>query len=113
MAYDVHITRTKVWFQSKTNPIPMSDWSNYVQNDPSLHFVNVIISGTKPVVSYINEGLAVWIKDLIEDEKNFVYFDYVHGRVVAKNPDEATVDKLRKIAENLDAFVIGDEGEEY
>ena len=113
MAYDLHITRTKLWFNSNYNPISMSEWSNYVLDDPSLKFVYERQSDNKTVLSYYNEGLVVWINELIEENKNLVYLDYVHGRIVTKNPNKATIVKIKEIAEKLYAFVVGDEGEEY
>jgi hypothetical protein len=41
------------------------------------------------------------------------WFDYRHGEVVVKNPDDEILGKMRQIAERMGAKVIGDEGESY
>ncbi len=41
------------------------------------------------------------------------WFDFRDGCISVKNPDEKILRKMHQIASQLDAKVLGDEGEEY
>ena len=115
MGYDIHITRADDWTESRTSPITLNEWTNYITSDPEMRLDNLAelnIEGS--VVFYENEGLAVWTAYSGHGvDGNMAWFDYSEGRVVVKNPDEEIVGKMKQIAEALNARVIGEEGEMY
>ncbi len=41
------------------------------------------------------------------------WFDWAQGNIYTKNPDEPILRKMLQIAQHLNAFVQGDEGEVY
>lgn len=59
---------------------------------------------------YENRGLALWYRHPSGEK---VWFDFRHGRVVVKNPDEPTIEKMLGVARGLGAHVVGDDGETY
>ena len=111
MGYDIHITRADDWTQSRTIPITLQEWSSYVRSDPEMrldNFAGLDLGGE--VLSYANEGLAVWAAC---GGGGRAWFDYSDGGIVVKNLDEEVLGKMRQIARRLGARVIGDEGEAY
>jgi hypothetical protein len=44
---------------------------------------------------------------------NMAWFDYRDGRVVVKGRDPEIIKKMKQIADDLAARVVGDEGEVY
>ena len=42
-----------------------------------------------------------------------VWFSYFEGNVSVKNPDEETLEKMKRVAAALNANVQGDDGEQY
>ena len=66
------------------------------------------------LLRYDNEGLAVWTAYSGHGKDgNMAWFDYRDGRIVVKNPDDEIIAKMKRIATNLRAKVLGDEGESY
>ena len=61
-------------------------------------------------IGYANPLLATWNA---HPDDGPVPFDFRKGRVVVKNPDDATLEKMRSLAAALTARVQGDEGEFY
>ena len=116
MGYDVHITRAKDWLDSKKQPIKLKEWLAYVANDPEMRLDGVAeahIDG-QPVLTYENEGLAVWIgRSGHQEIRDMVWFDFRNGRVAVKNPSKEVLEKMKQIAAALGANVVGDEGELY
>ncbi len=41
------------------------------------------------------------------------WFNWYNGLIIAKNPDEELLGKMRKVAQVFGANIIGDEGERY
>lgn len=116
MGYDVHITRAKDWLDSELHPISLEEWCAYVNRDPEMrldgHAEASLPNGE--VLRMESAGLAVWKayagRDANGNEAWFYYYDY---RIIVKNPDKGILQKMRIIASELGARVIGDEGEEY
>jgi hypothetical protein len=106
----LHITKAKLWTDSEASPIAESAWNQLVASDPDLEMTGVAEAETPDgVLRYENRGLAVWRHP--SGEK--VWFDFRRGRVVVKNPDEATIEKMVAVARRLGARVVGDDGETY
>jgi hypothetical protein len=116
VGYDVHITRTKHWLDSKKRPISLRAWLAYVKQDPEMELEEVAVGRVEgePVVAYRSEGLAVWTVYSGHDPTgNKAWFDWCDGRVVVKNPDEEILAKMRQVAAHFGAKVVGDDGEHY
>lgn len=110
MGYDVHITRAIKWYESKETPISLQEWKEYIENDPEFDILEeaAISLPNGSIMSYANEGMAMWIGG--EEE---VLFDYHEGQIVVKGPDDDVIKKMKEIASRLQAKVQGDENEEY
>jgi hypothetical protein len=108
MGYEVHITRARHWTESESVPITLEEWKEYVATDREMRMDNFAEATTSggDTIRYENEGLAVWIP-------SGCWLDFRRGRIVAKNPDEETLAKMKSIAEQFGARVFGDEGELY
>lgn len=113
MGYDIHITRAPHWTESHSVAITLDEWKAFVADDPDMRMAN-FAEATSPAgetIRYENEGLAAWIPGACENPAG--WFDYRNGRIVVKNPDEAMLAKIKRVAELLGARVMGDEGELY
>ena len=107
----MHITKAEHWTDSEASPIGESDWARLVDSDPDLEMTGVAEADTPDgSLRYENRGLAVWRRHPSGEK---VWFDFRLGRVVVKNPDEATIDKMLGVARGLGARVVGDDGETY
>lgn len=116
MGYDVHITRAEEWVDSEEFPITIEEWVEYVRLDPEMRLDNVATAfqDGEPLVSYQNDGLAVWTAYSQNDvDGNLAWFDYGAGEIVVKNPDDEIIEKMKQIAAALNAKVLGDDGESY
>jgi hypothetical protein len=116
MGYDVHITRAAAWAESESLPISIKEWLEYVERDPEMRLDNIARVSTRDgtVVSYENPGLSVWTAySGHERAGSMAWFDYRNGRIVVKNPDKEILTKMKRIAEQFGATVVGDEGERY
>ena len=113
MGYDLHITRGESWADSKEHPIPLDEWGDLVDKDPDLEsqeHVEATNPQTGEVIRMDTPGGAVWADPESETE---AFFGYRSGKISVKNPDEQTVAKMKQIASQLAARVLGDEDEEY
>lgn len=115
MGYELHITRAPHWTESELHPISLDEWLGYIGSDPEMrldNFAEAEVSGD--ILRYENEGLAVWVGYSGHGVGgNMAWFDYRHGRIVVKSPVREIVGKMQRVAQALDAWVIGDEGEFY
>ena len=112
MGYDVHITRREDWSDTEGPDIPEADWRSVVEGDPELRLVGAAERATPggEILRYEDQDLAEWSGHPAED---VVWFDFWHGQVIVKNPDELTLAKMRQLARMLQARVQGDDGEFY
>ena len=115
MGYELHITRASEWSESELTPISISEWVAYINADSEMRldgFAEAQVGDE--ILRYENDGLAVWVGySGHESDGNMAWFDYRHGRIVVKSPDQEIVDKMIRIARALNARVIGDDGEFY
>jgi hypothetical protein len=98
MGYDLHVTRADTWPESEATPITFDEWEAYVVADPSLRPGEEAVAECVVWADHPKEPHPIWWCD---------------GEVQCKNPDETMVAKLVTIAQDFDARVIGDDGEEY
>ena len=114
MGYDFHISRAAEWSESESKPISLSEWKEYVASDPEFRFDTAEATTPKgETIRYVNEGLARWTPRDGLEEGRMGWFDYRRGRIVVKNADQKTIEKMKQIAAFFEARVFGDEGEEY
>ncbi len=115
MGYDIHITRAAHWTESEGSPISLDEWLGYVARDSEMRFDGFAEARVGEDILWVeSEGLAVWTAYSRHGIRgNMAWFDYRHGEVVVKNPDDEILGKMRQIAERMGAKVIGDEGESY
>lgn len=115
MGYDVHITRKPFWADDEGLAITLEDWLSFVQSDPEMRADGYAEANTPEGSLRIEEpGIAVWTAYSRHDEQgNMAWFSHFEDHVSVKNPDPEILRKMHQIAQNLDAKVQGDEGEEY
>ncbi|ULO08496.1 hypothetical protein H1230_06730 [Paenibacillus sp. 19GGS1-52] len=109
MAYEVHIRR-----KDEANPLTMKDWLNYVEKDKELTYTNHV-EITLPngmTMGMSGEGMAVW-KTEVEGEEYKITFTFRDEEISARYVDDFQIEKMKVIANKLNAVVVGDEDEEY
>jgi len=115
MGYDIHITRKKDWFDDEPS-IELSEWLAVVDADPEMRhdgFAEAVLP-SGGVLRTENEGLSVWTAYSRHGvDGNMAWFDYRHGNVIVKNPDDEILRKMWILARRLEAKVQGDKGESY
>ncbi|MBB6099564.1 hypothetical protein HNR42_003014 [Deinobacterium chartae] len=115
MGYDLHITRAQHHADSPEFPITLKEWQAYLETDPEMRpdgYAEVRVDAQ--VLRYENPGLAVWTGWSRHGQgSDCAWFNYDRGEIVVKNPDEEMLEKMKRIARQLGARVMGDEGEEY
>ena len=106
MSYSLHVVRTPDWMNAASAPIARREVVNLVEADPELkwsttEFVDVRDkTGTIFRLAYIK-----W--------RGTSCFLWKQDQITCKNPDEAQIAKMVRIAEVLQAMVVGDDGERY
>lgn len=112
MGYDLYITRAENWLENEEKQIDEPEWRKIVEFDDDLCLTGFAeaISPQGEIIRYENTLLAKWCG---HPELNVVWFDFRRGNVIVKNPDDATLDKMRQIAQKLRAKIQGEEGESY
>ena len=116
MGYDLHITRKEHWSDKIANDIPLPEWLALVQSDPDMRLDGFAEATTSngDVIRIESDGLSVWTAHSGHIEgRNMARFDFHHGCVVVKNPDEKIRRKMHQMAQRLRAKVQGDDGEYY
>ena len=110
--YNVHVTRARGQTDGKKTPIKYDEWLKAVEGDPEMRMQGAVetATGSGERLRYENEGLAVWTGHPVCKK---VWFDLRGGNVVAENPDELVMEKMREISATLNAKVKGVDGEEY
>jgi len=106
MGYDLHISRVEHWVYSETAPITLDEWKSYIESDSELKI--------DPINNHRDDELTVlWYGDDGIFEDNEFWLCWWKGQIYAKNPDEALIEKMCKIAAFFNAKVLGDDDEEY
>ena len=111
MGYDLHITRAPKWTESKDYPIAESAWLAIVAADPSLEFRphNHYEYRDSRTGEHKRVQAVVWADRPGHDLTRW----FARGEITCKNPDAASMAKMKQIAQKLGARVLGDDGEEY
>lgn len=109
MGYKISITRAENVWESEDNPISLDEWINIIEKDPDLTLTNSLSLETPfGKLEIKGEGMALW--SYSEGE---VCFSHLSGKICVENDDEEVIRKLKQLARQLNAKVLGDEGEEY
>ena len=96
MGQDLHITRSQDWTETGTLAISEAEWRSLVESDAEL--------AADPENG---PNAAVWTAH--PDGGGDAWLDWSAGNVYTTDADEALLDKMYKIAEQLAARVVDDE----
>lgn len=114
MSYDLHVARTKNWTESNRSPIMYNEWIRLVESEDSMQFTSQNYQDNTNFAFQISCDDMTTCMLKVGDKKNErFYLKYHEGRITVKNPNRLVISKLKELATILDAYVIGDEGEEY
>lgn len=104
MGYDVHIVRTTDWTEATKKPITKREVEQLVSGDTELKWSSdyADMRGPEGITRFY---LIAW--------KGTPCFWWYRDQIICKNPHEIQLAKLIQLADRLNAFVIGDEGERY
>ena len=114
MAYDIHITRRNNWFDKEGPVISEEEWKKVVEEDSELKLTDYAESSlkNKPFeIVRLKKHLMGLLSDPIT-KKDF-YFVYSPEKITVSDAEENVVEKMKQVAQKLDAKVQGDEGELY
>ena len=116
MGYELHIVRRNNWedYEEDSN-ISLEEWVAYVRSDSELELTNgyqIRIPGIEN--SFQNSpGFCNWTGHSIKVGDDKPWFDYGHGMISAKYPDDETIKKMIAIANRFNGKVQGDDCEFY
>ncbi len=116
MGYELHIVRRQDWdnYEEDSN-ISLDEWLAYVQEDNELELTygyQIKIPGVENSFQNV-PGFCNWTGHSTKVADDKPWFDYGHGMISAKYPDDETIKKMLAIANRLNGRVQGDDGEFY
>lgn len=112
MGYDLRIVRDTWEPGGADGGIGVEEWAAYLASDDSLSHEGVC-EATLPdrtIVRVESEWLSQWTASIGIAP---VWFDFLDGSVVCKNPDTFALAKLIEIADALGGTVVDDDGAVY
>jgi len=105
MGYDLHIIRQHDYDNSEENSnITLDEWYQYITTDKEMELLKESLHG---------KGTCVWPGPSGYSEDTIPYFEFWKGEICVKNPDDDTIGKMIRIAQELKGKLRGDEGEYY
>ena len=117
MGYDLHITRnTEPSEDYFDGGISAAEWQSYVEGDPSLRLDGYAEAHgpNGETVRITDDGIAVWTDHpTANGENGWAWLHYQTGEICVKSPDQEFLAKMLAIAADLNAIVVGDDGEVY
>lgn len=113
MAYSIHITRRKKWFD-KSLDIVQEEWQKLLKEDLSLLQAEKIEGKTQDgdQFEYRIKGSQP-VKWIDTTSKKVYWFVYDGGKISVSDPTDAVIEKAKELAKKLNAKVQGDELEFY
>lgn len=99
MGYSLYITRREHWYEEGGPEIALPEWQRIVESDESLAW--------EPA---LGDHVAVWTTTTLDDPP---WLGWDQGQIESKYPDTQFIRKLFELASQLDARVVGDDGEQY
>ncbi|MCC9658820.1 hypothetical protein [Rhodopirellula halodulae] len=117
MGYDLHITRnTEPCEDDFDGGIGFDEWRSYVNADPTLR-IDGYAEACGPngeTLRVTDDGITVWIDHpTANGEHGWAWIHFRSGEICVKSPDQEFLAKMLSIAADLNAVVVGDEGELY
>ncbi|RXK86880.1 hypothetical protein [Filimonas effusa] len=116
MGYDLHIVRRDDWDDSEADSnISLAEWLLYVESDHELELTNgyqIKIPGVESSFQHV-PGFCYWKGHPAKVADDKPWFDYGHGMISTKYPDDETIKKMIAIAAYFQGRVQGDDGEFY
>jgi len=106
MAYDLHIVRTEDWVQAATAPVTRADVDYLIAADAELAW-----SASDYVDLRNNAGVTT--RYFMITWNGDACFYWYQDQIICSGPDDAQVLKLASMAQNLNAYLVGDDGEQY
>ena len=104
MAYDLHLVRTNDWLDAADAPVTKADVDALILSDTELSWS----------VDYIDMQVDGEAKRFhLIDWKGEPFFWWYQDQIKFNSPDKDALIKLVRMAEMLNAVVVGDDGEHY
>lgn len=104
MAYDLHLVRTNNWLDAADAPVTKADVDALILSDTELSWS----------VDYIDMQVDGEVKRFhLIDWKGEPFFWWYQDQIKFNSPDQNALIKLVRMAEMLNAVVVGDDGEHY
>jgi len=104
VAYDVHIVRTKDWLKSSESPITKRDVEAAIAADPELEWsTSDYVDMTDDCGSITRYSMIAW--------NGVPSFWWCRDEIRCSGPDDTQIVKLIRIAQALNGYVVGDDGE--
>lgn len=116
MGYELHIMRRFDFEDAEEeSSITLSEWLNYVRSDSELELTDGYVVKIPGLTEHFQNkpGFCEWKGHSALDAAYKPWFDFGHGMISTKNPDEETIRKMIKMADAFNAKVLGDDGEIY
>lgn len=116
MGYDLYITRKQDWSDTDGHDITLDDWMGVIAVDRSLQVDPQRAAAVDPrVASGAKEpSHAVWLdwpERRAGTDEAWIWLE--RGNLVATDPDQRVRQKMFLIAVQLDARLMGEDGEVY
>ena len=114
MGYELHIIRQNDYDNAdERSNISLDEWIKYVEIDDELNLTggyNLALPGDLGGWQD-SPGFCEWVGHPTASADTIPWFDYGSGSISTKYPDKYTIAKMIRIAQSLNAKVIGDDGE--
>jgi hypothetical protein len=107
MGYELNIQR-----KNEQNKINAKEWITYMESDSEFSRIEEFSAdlGNNEVLTVPTPNGGLWKSD--KGEVPFT-FSEKYGEITVKNPENWIIKKMISIAGNLNAVVLGEEGEKY
>ncbi|NIF85411.1 hypothetical protein F3J24_18040 [Comamonas sp. Tr-654] len=104
MAYDLHLVRTNDWLDAADVPVTKADVDALILSDAELSWS----------ADYVDMQVDGEVKRFhLIDWKGEPFFWWYQDQIKFNSPDQSALIKLVRMAETLNAVVVGDDGEHY
>ena len=107
MGYELNILR-----EDENNKINKKEWITYMESDAEFNRIEEFSAdlGDSELLTVATPNGGLWKSD--KGEVPFT-FSEKYGEITVKSPEHWIIEKMISIAKNLNATVIGEEGEKY
>ena len=107
MGYELNIQRDE-----ENSLITKEEWITYLNSDPEFERIEEFSAslGNDDIITVPTPNGGLWKTN--KGEVPFVFYEKL-GWISVKNPEHWMIEKMISIANNLNAEVLGEEGEKY